>query len=1002
MLDFEICRSLFCRLLFAVIGILPLWAADNVTADEPTRPVWQTSTIVGSPEPPPRLKQVLRFPNLKFSQPLYIERDSANQRLWVATREGKIWSFEDQQDVEQADLFLDVKASFDQLTPHEIATNGTSTFGLAFHPEYPKVPVCWLTYTVRTDKVKDHPETGTRLSRFNVIFDKDGIPRCDIASEKILISWLEGGHNGGCVRFGPDGYLYVSAGDGEVPNPPDPRRNGQDVTNVMSTIFRIDVNPTDDGPLYSIPTDNPFANPDPSLDGDVDRNLYFAKSEARPEIWAYGFRNPWKMNFGPDGQLWVGDVGWELYEMIYNVKPGANYGWSIFEGPQPVIPDGKRGPTPISTAAISYSHAEGASVTGGLVYQGTAFPELKGKYIFGDYETRRIWSTDITADPNGGADVLTNLTDLVDPSVRIVAFGEDTSGELLLLHFDEGRIYGLEQNDTASQQQEFPVLLSKTGLFQDTAKQTPSSGVVPFDINEPMWNDAAEAKRFLAVPSADPIIVLPKTRRMKESSLREKMKFPLNSVLARTVTLNDDQNRNLKLETQILHFNGKDWKPYTYVWNTSQTDARLAPAEGTKLNLADYGEFAERQSWNVHSRSECVRCHNAWVGGTLAFTVPQLSCESSESSTDQLQQFAKDKRITGPLNSQAKGIPRTNVQAFERMVSSTDESASLDARARSYLAVNCSHCHQKGAGGTATIDLRHEATAGQMKTIGADPVQGTFQIADAAIVKPGDPYRSVLLYRTACSGRGRMPHIGAKMVDVDGVNMLRQWIAAMDESSPAAPSPSLDNTASAMSLLAQIDGGKIDDKKKAKFINEARNAAPEIRNLFVRFQSAEFREQLNRSLNVSHLLTLPGDRKSGAVVFANKSVQCANCHQVGGQGGKIGPALDGVGKRLPKDQILDAILYPSRKIDPKYAAWTALTVEGKVHSGLLETRTDAGVTLRTPKNEKINIAKDDLEELVQQTTSLMPDRLVNDLTDQQIADLLAFLAAQKNSVASPN
>lgn len=978
------------------MGILCCWSAASAIADQTTRPVWRTSKIIGSPEPPPPLKQVIRYPKLKFSQPLYIERDAANQRLWVATREGKIWSFKDRQDVERADLFLDFRAAFDQLTPHETATKVNSTYGLAFHPHYPSVPVCWLTYTLQTKQRKDHPETGTRLSRFNVTFDKNGVPRCDAGSEKVLLSWLEGGHNGACVRFGPDGYLYVSAGDGEVPNPPDPRRAGQDVTNVLSTILRIDVNPTDDGPLYSVPSDNPFANPDPSLDENIDRNLYFTHADAMPEIWAYGFRNPWKMNFGPDGQLWVGDVGWELYEMVYNVKPGANYGWSIFEGPQPVIPDGKRGPTPISTAAISYSHAEGASVTGGFVYQGTALPELRGKYVFGDYETRRIWSADITSDPNGQADVLTNLSDLVDPSVRIVAFGEDTSGELLLLHFDEGRIYGLEPNDTSAQSEDFPALLSDTGLFKDTAAETLNAGVLPFAIHEPMWNDGAEARRYLGVPSIDSINVLPKARRMKESSLREKMEFPVNSVLARTVSLKDDADRNLKLETQILHFNGRDWKPYTYVWNPEQTDARLAPAEGTKLTLADYGEFAERKSWKVHSRSECVRCHNAWVGGTLAFTVPQLSCESPVSGTDQLKEFASSKLLTGPLDVKAKEGPKVNLRAFEPLVSSTDETANLNDRARSYLSVNCSHCHQKGAGGTATIDLRYEATEAEMKTVNASPVQGTFQIANSAIVKPGDPFRSILLYRTACSGRGRMPHIGSEMVDVAGVKMLRQWIASLSADRPAAPGSSLDNTTTAMSLLTDIDCGKIGEQKKRQLILAARKAAPEIRNLFVRFQPAAYREQLNRSLNVSNLLTLHGDRRSGATIFADKSVQCSNCHRISGKGGQIGPALDDVGKRLTRDQILDSILYPSKKIDPKYAAWTALTNDGKVHSGLLETRTDRKLTLRTTKDEKISIAKIDLEELVQQTTSLMPDRLVNDLTDQQIADLLSFLAAQKN------
>ena len=597
------------------------------------RTPWTTSRIVGSPEPPPPLKQTLRFPNLKFEQPLYIERDPGNSRLWVITREAAVFSFPDDKAVAQPDLFVDLTHVFEKLTPHDSATAVKNAYGLAFHPKYPEVPVCWLTYNIVTATKKTHLADGTRLSRFNVIFDDNGIPRCDISSEKIVLTWPEGGHNGACLQFGPDGYLYVSAGDGEVPNPPDPRRAGQDVTNRLSTIMRIDVNPTDDGPLYTVPADNPFvkkANNNPADDRDTgqfsETGLRYSIDEALPEIWAYGFRNPWKMNFGPDGQLWVGDVGWELYEMVYNVKPGGNYGWSVVEGPHTVIPDGKRGPTPIVAPAVAYSHAEGASVTGGFVYQGSRFPELKGRYIFGDYETRRIWSATITKNEDGSADSLTGLTDLVDPSVRIVAFGEDTSGELLLLHFDEGTIYGLERNEAMSEPSAFPRLLSETELFKDVVKQVPSPGVIPVEINASMWDDGATAARWLGVPGGEPIQVLPGPKRMQESSLRESMHFPVGSVLARTVTMNNASgNLVVALETQILHFNGKTWAGYSYLWNADQTDAELVPAGGADLQLSDYDKSFGEATWRVHSRSECIRCHNSWAGGVLGFTLSQLN-----------------------------------------------------------------------------------------------------------------------------------------------------------------------------------------------------------------------------------------------------------------------------------------------------------------------------------------------------------------------------------------
>ena len=973
-----------------------LFCIGAVCGDDASgRPLWTTSKISGSPEPPPPLKQVVRYPNLKFSQPLYIERDPADLRMWVVTRDAKVLSFPDRRDVSAADLFIDLREDFEKLAPHDSAKRVNSAYGLAFHPEYPKVPVCWLTYTLVTGNGKEHLEDGTRLSRFHISFDDEGVPHCDPASEKVVLSWTEGGHNGACLKFGPDGYLYITAGDGEVPNPPDPRRAGQNVTNFLSTILRIDVNPDDDGPLYRIPPDNPFPD-DPASAESVDLTLQYSRAQARPEIWAYGFRNPWKMNFGPDGQLWVGDVGWELYEMVYNVKPGGNYGWSIVEGPHTVLPEGRRGPTPIVPAAIAYSHSEGASVTGGFVYQGSKFPELRGRYIFGDYETRRIWSADITPQQDGSADTLTNLTDLVEPSVRIVAFGEDTQCELLLLHFDEGTVYELERNEAAGQPSDFPKRLSETGLFADTQKQLPADGLVAFEINAEMWRDSATAagQGWLGIPGEGSIEVFPKARRMQQSSLREQMHFPTDTVLAQNITLTDDSGQQIRLETQVLHFNGRVWNGYTYVWNPEQTDADLAPAKGLQLNLSDYSDFADHRTWNVHSRSECIRCHNSWAGGTLAFTIPQLNRKTD----------ASDSASAGQIESlQAKGIltgaPLANKERLNSLypvlVNPSDDAVAVSDRARSYLSVNCSHCHQRGAGGSATIDLRHNASDDEMKTIAVTPAQGTFQIADAAIITPGEASKSVLYYRMACSGRGRMPHVGSEKVDVAGLNLVRSWIASLPPRDIDVPvKASLTSTSSALELLQKLDAGQLGEAERDRILKEAREAPPEIRNIFVRFQPEEYRQKLNRTLNSTAVLALKGNPQAGAALFQDKRIQCINCHRINGSGGQIAPALDDVGRRLSKEKILESVLEPSKNIDPKFMTWTALTTQGRVHSGLLVRRDDKQVTLRTAKNENISMDRDDVEELLQQTTSLMPDRLLNDLTDQQIADLIAWLSAQ--------
>lgn len=973
-------RNAALLVLLVLLLTCPLSAFGQIPQ---MRVPWTAGRVTGSPEPPPPLRTVGRFPQLRFEKPLLIRSDSARQRLWVAEQAGRIVSFRDSQDTATTDLFVDLKQSWGELQPHSGAAGVGAVYGLAFHPRYPQVPVCWITYTLQAAAAGQHLNDGTRLSRFHVTFDNAGVPRCDVRSERVVLTWLEGGHNGACLEFGPDGFLYVSAGDGEVPNPPDPRDAGQDVSNLLSTILRIDVLPDGDQPLYRVPADNPFVD----------------LKDARPEIWAYGFRNPWKMSFAPDGELWVGDVGWELYEMVYRIRRGGNYGWSIMEGPQPVRPNARRGPTEILLPAVALPHTDAASVTGGYVYRGRQFPELQGAYIFGDFETRRIWSARFDGEK------LQALTDLVSPSVRLVAFGEDTSDELLMLDYDQGTLYGFERQETSATTAAFPRRLSETGIFDNVESLVPAPGVVSFDINVPVWNDGATASRLLAVPQRETIEVLRSGVRRRSWILRENMFFPVDSVLARTVSLKDQAGRSPRLETQVLHFDGTDWKGYSYVWNPEQTDADLSPAAGMELTLSRYGQFDEQATWQVHSRSECKRCHNHWVGGLLAFTLPQLNRSVLDGAGAEHNQLLA-LRDAGWLTGAIPDDPATSDEGYARpLAKPNDVSVPVAERARTWLSVNCSHCHQNGAGGTATIDLRHGLLENRMGLLNATPLQGTFQLDRAALVVPGDASRSVLTYRVAVTGRGRMPHIGSAQVDQDGLSLIREWIDTMPSDTaatsdadgrlpvPAADEP-LAGTTAALRWVAVLDSFSHSDTVREAVLAAARRSPPEISSLFERFQPAEFRRRVRTHIDPAAILQLAGDEHLGAQLFSEKRLQCLNCHRLGDVGGMIGPPLDDAGKRLTKEQLLESLLDPSRKIDPRYTTWVAALADGRVVSGLLIERDEQHVILRTTKPEDIRLNRAEIEELNPQAVSLMPDRLMLDLTDNEIAALLQFLSTR--------
>jgi putative heme-binding domain-containing protein len=944
----------------------------------PTKAVrtpWTTSRVVGSPDPPPPFKVVRAFPNLKFTHPLLMARPSGSDRLFVGEQDGVLYSFVDKPDA-RAELFCDLRKEIKTLHLLADAKDVEAVYGLAFHPGFAKNRQCFVCYTIRGKK--SHLADGTRVSRFTTT--RTDPPRIEPASEEIVLSFLQGGHNGGDIHFGPDGMLYISTGDAASPNPPDAFDTGQDISDLLSSILRIDVDHRDQGMNYAVPKDNPFVK----------------MKGARPEVWAYGFRNPWRMSFDDrSGELFVGDVGWELWESVHRVEKGGNYGWSAMEGPQPIKPH-KVGPTPIRPALIELPHTIACSVTGGRVYHGKRFPELRGAYVFGDWETRRLWAARFEGDRTK------EMPEITRPSVRIVAFGEDRDGELYFLDYDGGTVHTLARNDGALQNSAFPTRLSETGLFASVKDHAPAAGVVPFAVNGRQWQDGATTEYWAAFPGTSAATLhttgKPIPGMVYWHSFR--MHFPKDAVLLRTMSL-----AGRRVETQLLHYDGVDWRGYSFAWRDDQADADLVAADGAEKEVRDANGGGTRL-WQFYSRTQCLLCHNNQSEYALAFLPEQLNRPGTD-GRNQLIALAEMGYIrrAGKDDKPLPPFEAASAAQESKIVDPADTAQPLEARARGYLHANCGHCHFEHGGGTVALRLQFSVPSARMKAIGVRPSRGDFGLPDAYIIKPGEPWASTLFYRMAKFGRDRMPHIGAERPDETGLQLIEEWITGMAGAPrqvglvAAGPLDKLlADPKSAMWAARQLGRGAMKSAERdALLAAAAKLPAGPMRDLFEGYlpQPEPAARKLGSNPRPRTILALKGDAGHGEKLFWSTALNCGSCHKVGERGTALGPDLSAIGKLRGREDLLESILEPSRRIEPKYAAYVAQTADGRSLTGLLVRRDESAVVLRDGQNKEITLAAREIEMLQPARLSLMPDGQLAGLTPQEAADLLAYLATRK-------
>ena len=363
-----------------------------------------TASVAGDA---PRLVPV--FGERTFERPIGLYQPGDGKRIYVLQQRGTVHVFGPDGGPEGA-VFLQQK----------VLTKGNEEglLSIAFHPKFSENGTFFLYYSAAEPR-------RTVLSRMKIVAGDPS--KADVASEQVLLTADQpfDNHNGGTLLFGPDGKLYLGLGDGGSAG--DPQDNGQKTSTLLGKILRIDVDQADAGLAYGIPKDNPFV----------------AKEGWRAEIWALGLRNPWRMSFDRQtGDLWAGDVGQNYWEEIDVITRGGNYGWKNHEAKQPFE---KRPAIPGAIDPVfAYARGEGQSITGGYVYRGKALKDLVGHYVYGDFNTGRIWAL-----RKQGDQVDNRLLIQLPKGQQVVSFAEDAAGELYLCTFEgangnQGRVYRFE------------------------------------------------------------------------------------------------------------------------------------------------------------------------------------------------------------------------------------------------------------------------------------------------------------------------------------------------------------------------------------------------------------------------------------------------------------------------------------------------------------------------------------------------------------------------------
>lgn len=696
-----------------------------------------SSYVVEDAFPGANLRRITRLRPHPRKSDVYFASDFTGKILKIE-RDGSQWSARTVVDMTDSDLrFL---------------------YSFAVHPNFPNDPRLFLIYRTRDD---DRPMT-MRLT--SLALPAVGI--ADFRNEQLLIEQQVENeeHLGGDLAFDRHGCLLISMGDNQLSNRD---RQSQRIDHkLFSGILRIDVDqrggdfshPPPRKPKealtdnYFIPNDNPFVG----------------QPQALEEFWAIGLRNPFRISYNHQrDELWIGDVGQDSLEQVEVARAGTNHQWSFREGTSPFRKSYLYGTPPDPLLGIStdpvheYPHEDlNTCVIGGEIYRGSRFPQLTGRYIYGDNRSGRVW----TIDPDN-PEPRVHLLQLPfgKAASTLVSISTDAAGEIFFTNFvSVPSVYRV----TPSTQMNFPGLLSQTNLFQDLSSLTPAAGVILYDVTVPLWSDGLEKRRWIRLPPGTSI-----------QTNEDAWRFPAGTLLIKHFqqgTGEEFQRPGDPVETRVLvvRENGTV-AGATYLWNDDATDATL------QLDRAELGLFTDTErAYLLPGHLDCRYCHHR-ERPVLGFTAEQLNriVLHNQQLVTQLEWL----REQGVF--EASSVADI-LQESKRLVPLDDESESAEQRSRSYLHANCSYCHHTNGIEAVKMSLNLFVEDENSDLVGT-PAKFHYHQIDrdfaGQLISPGRPENSAIYRRLKTTDRRySMPYLGRTRPDEAALKVLEEWILSLD------------------------------------------------------------------------------------------------------------------------------------------------------------------------------------------------------------------------------